>query len=64
MTTTDFIIELFCPVDDQMQDFDKHPQANIYPSEIVTLALLFALKGTTSRNFYRWIKRDYLDAVP
>lgn len=37
MTTTDFIIELFCRVD---------------------------LKGTTSRHFYRWIKRDYLPLFP
>jgi hypothetical protein len=64
MTTTDFITELFCRVDDKMNDVDKHPQAKLYPSEIVTLALLFALKGTTSRNFYRWLKRDYLPLFP
>ena len=64
MTTTDFIIELFCRVDEQMQDLSKHPQAKLYPSEVVTLALLFALKGTTSRHFYRWLKRDYLPLFP
>ena len=64
MTTTDFIIELFCRVDEQMINIQKHPQAKLYPSEIVTLALLFALKGTTSRNFYRWIKRDYQPLFP
>ena len=64
MTTTDFIIELFCRVDDQMIDIQKHPQAKLYPSEIVTLALLFALKGTFSRHFYRWLKRDYLPLFP
>jgi len=42
----------------------KHPQAKLYPGEIVTLALLFALKGTTSRHFYRWLKRDYLPLFP
>lgn len=64
MTTSDFIIKLFCRVDDHMKDIDKHPQAKLYPSEIVTLALLFALKGTSSRNFYRWIKRDYQQLFP
>ena len=64
MTTTDFIIELFCRVDEQMTGVEKHPQAKLYPSEVVTLALLFALKGTSSRHFYRWIKRDYLPLFP
>ena len=64
MTTSDFIIELFCRVDEQMIDIQKHPQAKLYPSEIVTLALLFAFKGSTFRNFYRWITRDYLPLFP
>ena len=45
MTTEEFITELYCRVDDQMRDVPKHPQAKLYPSEVVTLALLFALKG-------------------
>ena len=45
MTTEDFIIELFCRIDDAMRDLPKHPQAKLYPSEIVTLGVLFALKG-------------------
>ena len=44
MTTLDFITELFCRVDDAMRDVPKHSQAKLYPSEIVTLAILFALK--------------------
>jgi hypothetical protein len=64
MTTSDFIIELFCRVDDQMQDVKKHSQAKLFPSEIVTLALLFAFKGTTNRNFYRWISRDHKPLFP
>lgn len=31
---------------------------------MVTLALLFALKGVGSRPFYRWLKRDYLHLFP
>jgi hypothetical protein len=37
----------------------KHPQASLYPSEIVTIGILFALKGGFFSGFYRWLKRDY-----
>lgn len=59
MTTEYFIIDLFCRVDDAMPDAVKHRQAKLYPSEVVTLALLFALKGVGNRAFYRWLARDY-----
>ena len=64
MTTEDFIIELFCRVDDMMLEAEKHTQANLYPSEVVTLALVFALKGAGNRAFYRWLKRDYGHLFP
>ncbi|MDH7488099.1 MAG: transposase, partial [Anaerolineae bacterium] len=64
MTTEDFIITLFCRVDDVMSDVPKHSQAHLYPSEVVTLGLLFALKGVGNRAFYRWIKRDWLHLFP
>lgn len=64
MSTQDFITELFCRVDDQMQDVPKHNQANLHPSEVVTLALLFAIKGVCNRAFYRWVERDYLSLFP
>ena len=53
MSTEEFITELFCRVDDEMLDVSKHSQANLYPSEVVTLALLFVLKGVGNRAFYR-----------
>lgn len=64
MSTVDFITELFCPVDDKMTDVAKHSQANLHPSEVVTLALLFAIKGVGNRAFYRWIKRDHRREFP
>jgi hypothetical protein len=45
MTTENFIIHLFCLVDDRMGNLPKHSQAHLYPSELVTIGLLFALKG-------------------
>jgi hypothetical protein len=59
MTTQDFIMTLFCQVDDQMAAVPKRPDAKLYPSEVVTLALLFAIKGVGTRAFYRWLIRDY-----
>jgi hypothetical protein len=61
MTTEDLLIQLFCLVDDAMQDKAKHSQAKLYPSELVTLGILFALKGGHFRAFYRWLSRDYAD---
>src|SRR6059058_3682125 len=64
MPTVDFITALFCRVDDRMQDVPKHPQAHLYPSEVVTLAMLFALKGVGDRAFYRCLVRDYRPLFP
>ncbi len=64
MTTVDFITALFCRVDDALRDVPKHPQARLYPSEVTTLALLFALKGGSERAFYRWLVRDYWPLFP
>ena len=64
MPTVDFIINLFYQVDNEMFDAKKHSQAKLHPSEVVTIALLFALKGVSGRAFYRWLKRDYLDLFP
>lgn len=67
MTTEDFITHLFSDVDDKLNEADKnqkHSQANLYPSEVVTLGLLFALKGKGNRAFYRWIQRDHSDMFP
>jgi hypothetical protein len=65
MTTVDFITELFYRVAveiEQEQQIEKHSQAKLYPSEVVTLALLFSLKGAQraprQRAFWRWLTRD------
>ncbi len=64
MSTHDCIIALFCRVDDVMGHEANHPQANLYPSEIVTLGCLCALKGVGPRPFYRWLVRDYRPLLP
>lgn len=64
MTTVDFITELFCQVDDKIGYLPKHSQARLYPSEVVTLALLYALTGKGNRAFWRWLTRDYVPLFP
>src|SRR5712692_4103030 len=64
MTTLDFITVLFCQVDDHLPDIPKHPHATLWPSEVVTLGLLHALKGVGNRAFYRWLMRDYRALFP
>jgi hypothetical protein len=59
MTTEDIIIQIFCVVDQAMSQVRKVPQAKLYPREVVTIGILFALKGGHSRAFCRWLKRDY-----
>jgi hypothetical protein len=64
MTTIDFITELYCRVDDEIGHILKHSQAKLYPSEVVTLALLYALSGKGNRAFWRWLNRDYRALFP
>jgi len=64
VTTEEFVIELFYRIDEDMLDISKHKQSKFYPSEIVALAILFALKGVGGRAFYRWAKRDLLPLFP
>lgn len=64
LTTPDFIAELFCRVDDALPETRKDVRANLWPSEIVTLGMLFVLKGKSARTFYRWLERDCLPLFP
>ena len=67
MTIEDFTTELFCRVDDKLSQDGKnrkHSQAKLYPSEVVTIAMLFALKGVSNRAFYRWIANNFNHLFP
>ena len=64
MTTEDFITELLCRIDDEMKAVPKHCQASLWPSEVVTLGLLFALKGMGNRAFYRWLRNNFRPLFP
>src|SRR5437588_12436635 len=64
MITVEFITALFYEVDEQLGAIPTHPKAHLWPSEVVTLGLLHALKGGGNRAFYRWLTRDYRVLFP
>ena len=64
MITVEFITALFYEIDEQLRAIPKHPEAHLWPSEVVTLGLLHALKGGGNRAFYRWLTRDYRPLFP
>src|SRR5262245_8470711 len=64
MTTVECITALFYEVDEQLGAIPKHPEAHLWPSEVVTLGLLHARKGGGNRAFYRWLTRDYRPRFP
>ena len=64
MAIIDIITELFCKVDDAMKDVPDHSQQALCPSELVTIGLLYAIKGVGSRYFYCWLAANYRDMFP
>ncbi len=63
MTQEDFIIELFCRVDDMLPKTEEHFQAKLSRSEMV-LGSLLALKGVSQRAFYRWVGQNCRQLFP
>ena len=59
LPTDQIIIRLFCIVDAHVPAVNKRSDAHVYSSEIVTIGLLFALKGGCFRAFYRWLDANY-----
>ncbi len=64
MVMEDQIITWYCRVDAVLHDLPTHPQALLSPSQIVTLAVLFAIKGKGQRAFYRWLSGNWRPLFP
>ena len=56
---TDFSAELFGKVDDAITDAPRHSQAILSVSEVVTIGILYAVKGVSQRAFYPWLRDNY-----
>jgi hypothetical protein len=63
-TAKELTLELFVRVDDAMPEIQKHPLAKLHPSEAVTIGLLYALRGSSFRAFYRWLRRELRSLFP
>jgi hypothetical protein len=59
MTTELIIILIFCAVDNGLGAVPKEHNAKLYCSEVITISILFALKGGCFRAFYRWLKHAW-----
>ena len=55
MSAEEILLSLFWIVDGKMANVKKRSDARLYASEIVTIGLMFALKGCRYRPFYRLI---------
>lgn len=65
MPTDEFIIELFCRIDDRLgPTARRRSRAKLARSELVTIGLLFAIKGDSGRDFYRWLSNNYRHFFP
>ena len=64
MSTEEIIIRLFCMVDDRLGEVKKRPDAHLHDSEIVTIGMLFSLRGGHYRPFYRWLWANYGSLFP
>ena len=61
---TDFITELFCKVDDAIPDAPRHSQSIRSVSEVVTVGILYGVKGVSQRAFYPWLRDNYGHLFP
>jgi hypothetical protein len=64
MSTEEIIIRLFCMVDDRLGPVKKRSDARLHDSEIVTIGLIFSLKGGQFRPFYRWLDANFRTLFP
>jgi hypothetical protein len=64
LTQQEFIAQLFCRVDDALMEVPKDPRAKLWPSELVTLGILFALRGQSQRRFHQWLWCNFRPLFP
>ncbi len=58
MNIADFITELYCQIDDVLPRLPQHPQAVLSLGEVVTIGVLYAVKGVSRRAFYDWLRHN------
>ena len=64
MNIRHFITELYCTIDDTLPQLPQHSQALLSLGEVITIGVLYAIKGVSRRAFYQWLKDNYGDLFP
>lgn len=64
MPQDEFIIRLFVSIDEVIGPVKKYDDELLYASEVVTLMVLFAIKGGRFQAFYRWIDFNHRNLFP
>lgn len=64
MPQDEFITRLFCMIDEVLGPVKKYDDETLYASEVVTLMVLFAIKGGRYRAYYRWIDYNHRGLFP
>ena len=64
VNSTDFSTELFCKVDDAITAAPRHSQAILSVSEVVTIGILYVVKGVGQRACYSWFRDNYGGLFP
>ena len=64
MNSTDFSAELYCRVDDLIADAPRHSPAILSSSAVVSISMLYAVKGVSPRAFYTWLRDNYGHLFP
>ena len=64
MPQDEFITRLFCRIDEKIGFVKKYDDETLYASEVVTLMVLFAIKGGRFSMFYRWISYNHRALFP
>lgn len=47
-----------------MVDMQREKRSKLWPSELVTIGVLYALKGQSQKRFWQWLKANYGELFP
>lgn len=64
MEENHIILELYFAIDEKLKFIQRKADSIITVSEIVTIGVLYALKGRTKRQFYRWLSKNQKHNFP
>jgi Transposase DDE domain len=63
LSIIDIATVLYCNIDDDLE-YPEHEQAKLSVSELVTIGVMFALKGGSFRRFHKWVQGNLMGCFP